>query len=64
MAVEFIVVIIAVVFIVEGIPYLAMPKKVKRWSMAIQDIPDKHLRLVGVLCMAFGLLALYLVKVF
>ena len=61
---EFVIAVIAVVFIIEGIPYLAMPKKVKRWSMAIQEIPDKHLRLVGVACMALGLLALYLVRVF
>jgi hypothetical protein len=62
--VEFIVVVIAVVFIIEGIPYLAMPAKVKRWSMAIQEIPDRHLRVVGMICMALGLAALYLVKVF
>ena len=61
---DFIIVVIAVVFIVEGIPYLAMPKKVKRWSMTIQEVPDKYLRLIGFACMVLGLVALYLVKTF
>ncbi|MCK4846292.1 MAG: DUF2065 domain-containing protein [Deltaproteobacteria bacterium] len=59
---DFIIIVIAVVFIIEGIPYLMTPEKVKRWSMSIQEVPNKHLRLIGLLCMILGLVALYLVK--
>ena len=59
---KFIVAVIAVVFIVEGIPYLAAPSKVKRWSMTIQEVPNKYLRMIGLSCMVLGLIALYLIR--
>lgn len=60
---ELIVVVVAVILIIEGVPYLAVPAKVKRWSMTIQELPDRSLRLVGLICMVAGLTLLYLVKV-
>jgi uncharacterized protein len=50
---------VGLVLIVEGLPYFAFPDKMKRWISMIQDLPNVHLRIVGFLAMAIGLLLTY-----
>jgi uncharacterized protein YjeT (DUF2065 family) len=33
------------VLIVEGLPYLAFPDKMKKWLQQIQQVPDNQLRM-------------------
>jgi uncharacterized protein YjeT (DUF2065 family) len=54
--------LLGLVFIVEGLPYLAFPKKMKKWLRQIQRVPDDQLRIVGFLAMCFGLLLTYIFR--
>ena len=51
--------LIGLVLIVEGLPYFVSPGKMKKWMIAIQDIPDPYLRTMGLLAMGLGLLIAY-----
>jgi uncharacterized protein YjeT (DUF2065 family) len=50
------------VLIVEGLPYLAFPDKMKKWLQQIQQVPDNQLRIIGFLAMCFGLLLTYIFR--
>jgi uncharacterized protein YjeT (DUF2065 family) len=54
--------LLGLVFIVEGLPYLAFPDKMKKWLGQIQKVPDTHLRIIGFLAMSFGLLLTYIFR--
>ena len=54
--------LLGLVLFVEGLPYVISPTKMKRWMMTIQEIPDPHLRLMGLIAMALGLLITYFFK--
>lgn len=47
-----------VVLVIEGIPYFAFPARAKHWAALMQDVPEKTLRIIGLLSMGFGLLVL------
>ncbi|HLC17664.1 MAG TPA: DUF2065 domain-containing protein [Thermodesulfobacteriota bacterium] len=51
--------ILGVILVLEGIPYLAFPRKTKHWALAVQEVPDRSLRLIGFIAMAAGLVILY-----
>jgi uncharacterized protein YjeT (DUF2065 family) len=59
---SFILSVIGVVLIVEGIPYFAFPGKVKDWALMLQEIPERGMRIIGLIAMATGLFILYMVK--
>jgi len=54
--------LLGLVFIVEGLPYLAFPDKMKKWSGQIQQVPDNQLRIIGFVAMCFGLLLTYIFR--
>ena len=54
--------LLGLVLVVEGIPYFAFPHRMKRWMSRIQEIPDAHLRFMGFLAMCAGLLLAYLFR--
>ena len=54
--------LLGLVLIVEGIPYFAFPRRMKKWMSALQEIPDSNLRAMGFAAMALGLLIAYLCK--
>ena len=58
----FILSVLGVVLIIEGLPYFAFPLKIKTWSTSIKEVPDKSLRVIGFLAMMTGLLLVYLGK--
>lgn len=43
--------LLGLVLIVEGLPYLAFPDKMKRWLSQIQQVPDTQLRIIGFIAM-------------
>lgn len=54
--------VLGVVLVIEGIPYLAFPRRVKGWALVLQEIPEGTLRVMGAISMAGGLLTLYFVR--
>ncbi len=54
--------LLGLILVVEGIPYFAFPRRMKRWMLRLQDIPDAHLRVMGFLAMCAGLLLTYLFR--
>ena len=59
---KFLLCLLGLVLIVEGLPYFAFPDKMKRWVATIQELPLSHLRLMGFVAMAVGLLLVYLFR--
>lgn len=51
--------LIGLVLIVEGLPYFAFPDKMKKWIATMQEIPNTHLRVMGLLAMGIGLVLTY-----
>ncbi len=57
-------IVLGVILVLEGIPYFAFPAKVRDWALALQDVSNNSLRIVGFISMVVGLLVLFLVKIF
>ncbi|MBW1850109.1 MAG: DUF2065 domain-containing protein [Deltaproteobacteria bacterium] len=54
--------LLGLVLFVEGLPYVISPGKMKKWMSTIQEMPDPHLRAMGLFAMALGLLIVYFFK--
>ncbi len=54
--------LLGLVLIVEGLPYLAFPDKMKTLLRQIQRVPDNQLRIIGFLAMCCGLLLTYIFR--
>lgn len=59
---DFLVVVIGVVMIVEGIPWFLAPGGYKRMLLQVLPLSDGVLRLLGLMLMLCGLLLVYLIK--
>ena len=58
----FILSVLGVVLVLEGIPYFALPGRLKQWALVMQDIPDSTLRIMGFVSMLGGLMLLLAVR--
>ncbi len=47
------------VFIMEGLPYLVFPEKLKIYLIKISTLPENTLRVMGIGAIALGLILLY-----
>lgn len=54
----FVLTVLGVFFVIEGIPYLAFPAKAKEWAALMHDVPERTLRIIGALAVGFGLIVL------
>ena len=52
--------VLGMVLIVEGLPYFAVPEKMKAWVMKVVAIPDASLRKIGLVLMGIGLFLVFL----
>jgi uncharacterized protein len=52
--------VLGMVMIVEGLPYFAVPEKMKAWVMKVAAIPDGSLRKLGLALMGIGLFLVFL----
>lgn len=52
--------VLGMVMIIEGLPYFAVPEKMKTWVKKIIELPDSILRKFGFVLMLLGLLLVYL----
>lgn len=59
---EFLVVVIGVVLIFEGLPWFLSPGSAKKVLVQLITLDDRKLRGIGLMLMAAGLLLVYLVK--
>ena len=57
---EFILCVVGMLMIIEGLPYFAFPEKMKFWIQKILVTPEGALRKVGLVLMFIGLLLVFL----
>ena len=57
---DYFICVIGMVMIVEGLPYLAFPEKMKVWVKKVLEIPDRSLRRFGLVLMILGLWLVYM----
>ena len=58
----FVLTILGVILILEGLPYFAFPTKVKEWALMMQDLSGRSLRVMGLVSMVTGLVLLCLAR--
>ena len=51
--------VLGMVFIIEGLPYLIFPEKLKIYLIKITTLPDTSLRFIGISAILSGLILLY-----
>lgn len=56
--------VLGALLIIEGLPYLAFPSKVRQWAAALQEAQDSPMRVIGLVAVISGLLLLVAVRVF
>ncbi len=59
---DFFLCVLGMVMIVEGLPYFAVPEKMKQWISQVLEMPDRTLRHLGLALMIVGLWLIYLGK--
>lgn len=52
--------VLGMVFVVEALPYIACPHRVKRLARQMETMPEKILQIVGLVAAGTGLLIIYL----
>jgi uncharacterized protein YjeT (DUF2065 family) len=57
---RFLLCVIGMVMIFEGLPYFAFPQKMKHWMLQIMAMPEDILRRFGLVLMISGLALVYL----
>ena len=56
---EFILCVVCMVMIIEGLPYFVFPEKMKFWIQKIMVTPEGALRRLGLVLMSIGMLLVY-----
>ncbi len=51
---------LGLILIVEGLPYLAFPSRVKRWAESLIGMDDTTMRVIGVMATAGGIILVYI----
>ena len=59
---KLLVLVLAMVLIVEGLPYAAAPEKMREWLLKLSEVPPSTLRLVGLFSLCTGLLLCWVVQ--
>ncbi|MEA3469294.1 MAG: DUF2065 domain-containing protein [Thermodesulfobacteriota bacterium] len=54
--------LVGVVLILEGIPYVAFPESMREWLKKISEMKAEHLRMLGLLSMSSGLVICWFVQ--
>ena len=58
------IVLIGLVLVIEGLPYVAFPEAMQRWLSQLVKLPPSHLRQVGLVSMAAGFIILFFARHF
>jgi len=59
---KFFLCVIGMVMVVEGLPYFAVPDKMKNMVKMLLELPDKSIRRFGGFLMILGLILVYIGK--
>jgi uncharacterized protein YjeT (DUF2065 family) len=51
--------VLGMVFVLEGLPYFAFPEKVRAYLLKLQEMPDSTLRFLGMSAIITGLVLVY-----
>jgi uncharacterized protein YjeT (DUF2065 family) len=54
--------LIGMVLIFEGLPYVAAPESMQAWLKKISEMPPGQLRFMGLIAMATGLLLCWIIQ--
>ena len=54
--------LVGMVMILEGIPYVAFPDAMRDWLRTISEMKPEHLRILGLVSMAAGLCVCWFVQ--
>ena len=54
--------LIGMVFILEGLPYVAFPEAMRGWLARLSQTPAAHLRIMGLIAMLLGFLLCWVVQ--
>jgi uncharacterized protein len=54
--------LVGMVLILEGIPYVASPESMRHWLRKISEMEAGHLRMLGLLSMGAGLMICWFVQ--
>lgn len=52
--------VLGMVFIVEAVPYILFPRKLKEYAQFVNTVPDGTLQVVGIFAACAGLVVVYL----
>ncbi|HPW68153.1 MAG: DUF2065 domain-containing protein [Desulfomonilia bacterium] len=52
--------VLGMVFVIEALPYIAFPSKVKEFARYLETVPDRTLQVIGVIVAFAGLAVVYL----
>lgn len=59
---KLLILVLAMVLIVEGLPYAAAPEKMREWLLKLSDVPPSTLRVVGLTSLCTGLIICWIVQ--
>jgi uncharacterized protein len=59
---EFLLCVLGMVMVIEGLPYFGFPDRMKALMRTLQEQDDATLRIFGAVLIALGLLVVYLAK--
>ncbi len=59
-ALRFLLCVIGMVLIIEGLPYFAFPEKIKAYLLKVCDTPEPVLRILGLAAVIMGLALVYM----
>ena len=57
---ELLITLVGLVFILEGLPYVASPEAMQRWLKQLLEMQPAQLRFMGLISMGFGFLLCYI----
>ena len=59
---EYFLSVLGMVFVIEALPYIAFPAKVKAYMRVIGLMPDRNLQIIGLILAVSGLAILYFAR--
>ncbi len=59
---KLLILLLGLVLIVEGLPYVAAPEAMQNWMRKLSEIPPSQLRAIGLVAMASGLVICFVVQ--
>ena len=57
---KFLITLIGLVFILEGLPYLTFPEAMQNWLRQLIEMRPAQVRIVGLLAVSLGLLIIFI----